>query len=215
MLSKRTIVAFATAIALTTGAAVVAAAAAGPDVNVTITGLALRGYDPVAYFTDGKPIPGDYRITARYNRQPTVSPHRNIRSFLRRIRSNTCRNMAASAPSAPQKASRSTAIRPSGKSSTTSSISTSLRPCTIAGAKTSPAMSSRPTTIGRASRTRRPSNLRRPPDHVPVRGAAEALFRKRAAPANENGRRVLSGSRPRGAPYSLATTASFLTWPFW
>ena len=67
MLSKRTIVAFATAIALTTGAAVVPAAAAGPDVNVTITGLALRGYDPVAYFTDGKPIPGDYRITARYN----------------------------------------------------------------------------------------------------------------------------------------------------
>jgi YHS domain-containing protein len=67
MLNKRTIVAFATAIALTTGAAVVAAAAAGPDVNVTITGLALRGYDPVAYFTDGKPIPGDYRITARYN----------------------------------------------------------------------------------------------------------------------------------------------------
>jgi YHS domain-containing protein len=67
MLNKRTIVAFAIAIALTTGAAVVPAAAAGPDVNVTITGLALRGYDPVAYFTDGKPIPGDYRITARYN----------------------------------------------------------------------------------------------------------------------------------------------------
>ena len=67
MLSKRTIIAFATAIALTAGAAVVPAAAAGPDVNATITGLALRGYDPVAYFTDGKPLPGDYKITARYN----------------------------------------------------------------------------------------------------------------------------------------------------
>jgi YHS domain-containing protein len=67
MLSKRTIIALATAIALTAGAAVVPAAAAGPDVNATITGLALRGYDPVAYFTDGKPIAGDYRITARYN----------------------------------------------------------------------------------------------------------------------------------------------------
>jgi YHS domain-containing protein len=67
MLSKRTIIALATAIALTAGAAVMPAAAAGPDVNATITGLALRGYDPVAYFTDGKPIPGDYRITARYN----------------------------------------------------------------------------------------------------------------------------------------------------
>ena len=66
MLNKRTIIAFATAIALTAGAAVVPAAA-GPDVNATITGLALRGYDPVAYFIDGKPIPGDYRITARYN----------------------------------------------------------------------------------------------------------------------------------------------------
>jgi YHS domain-containing protein len=67
MLNKRTIIAFMTAIALTAGAAVVPAAAAGPDVNATITGLALRGYDPVAYFTDGKPIPGDYKITARYN----------------------------------------------------------------------------------------------------------------------------------------------------
>ena len=67
MLSRRTIIAFGTAIALTAGAAVVPAPAAGPDVNATITGLALRGYDPVAYFTDGKPIPGDYRITARYN----------------------------------------------------------------------------------------------------------------------------------------------------
>lgn len=34
------------------------------DVNKTVTGLALRGYDPVAYFTDGKPTPGDFSITA-------------------------------------------------------------------------------------------------------------------------------------------------------
>lgn len=67
MLNKRTFIAFATAVALPAGVAIVPAAAAGPDVNATITGLALRGYDPVAYFTNGKPIPGDYRITARYN----------------------------------------------------------------------------------------------------------------------------------------------------
>src|SRR5271156_6893858 len=68
MLNKRTFVSLAAAVALLTAAAVTTPAiAAGPDVNVTITGLALRGYDPVAYFTDGKPIAGDYRITARYN----------------------------------------------------------------------------------------------------------------------------------------------------
>ncbi|MGC2787212.1 MAG: YHS domain protein, partial [Roseiarcus sp.] len=61
MLNKRTFIAFATAVALPAGVAIVPAAAAGPDVNATITGLALRGYDPVAYFTNGKPIPGDYR----------------------------------------------------------------------------------------------------------------------------------------------------------
>ncbi|MBV8763527.1 MAG: tat pathway signal sequence domain protein [Hyphomicrobiales bacterium] len=40
--------------------------AAGPQINATITGLALRGYDPVAYFTDGKPVLGDFSITAQY-----------------------------------------------------------------------------------------------------------------------------------------------------
>lgn len=37
------------------------------DTNKTITGLALRGYDPVAYFTENKPVPGDFSITAVYN----------------------------------------------------------------------------------------------------------------------------------------------------
>ncbi|MCV6586689.1 MAG: YHS domain-containing protein [Marinibacterium sp.] len=41
--------------------------AAGVDVNATTTGLALRGYDPVAYFTDGAPTEGDLNITAVYN----------------------------------------------------------------------------------------------------------------------------------------------------
>ncbi|MEX3011987.1 YHS domain-containing (seleno)protein [Hoeflea sp. TYP-13] len=40
--------------------------AAGVDVNATSTGLALRGYDPVAYFTKGAPTPGDFQITADY-----------------------------------------------------------------------------------------------------------------------------------------------------
>lgn len=40
--------------------------AAGVDVNATSTGLALRGYDPVAYFTKGAPTPGDFQITAEH-----------------------------------------------------------------------------------------------------------------------------------------------------
>src|SRR5271168_3559134 len=68
MLNKRTFVSLAAAVALLTAAAVTTPAiAAGPQVNATITGLALRGYDPVAYFTDGKPVPGDFTITAQHD----------------------------------------------------------------------------------------------------------------------------------------------------
>src|SRR5271156_3724314 len=68
MLNKRTFVSLAAAVALLTAAAVTTPAiAAGPEVNVTITGLALRGYDPVAYFTDGKPVIGDYTITTQHD----------------------------------------------------------------------------------------------------------------------------------------------------
>ena len=45
---------------------VASALAAGPHVNATSTGLALRGYDPVAYFTVGAPTPGDFNITAEH-----------------------------------------------------------------------------------------------------------------------------------------------------
>ncbi len=41
-----------------------AAFAAGPEVNLDRAGLALRGFDPVAYFTDGKPSAGKAEITA-------------------------------------------------------------------------------------------------------------------------------------------------------
>lgn len=43
-----------------------AALAAGPDVNATSTGLALRGNDPVSYFTMGKPQAGDFNIVAEH-----------------------------------------------------------------------------------------------------------------------------------------------------
>lgn len=41
--------------------------AAGIDVNATPTGLALRGFDPVTYFTQGAPEAGLVNVTAEYN----------------------------------------------------------------------------------------------------------------------------------------------------
>ena len=38
--------------------------AAGVELNASSTGLALQGYDPVAYFTDGQPAKGNWKITA-------------------------------------------------------------------------------------------------------------------------------------------------------
>lgn len=48
-------------------ASVTGAFAVGPDVNATTTGLAMRGYDPVSYFTAGEPQSGKVNITAIYN----------------------------------------------------------------------------------------------------------------------------------------------------
>lgn len=44
-----------------------AALAAGPELNASSTGLALQGYDPVAYFTEGEATKGSYKITASHN----------------------------------------------------------------------------------------------------------------------------------------------------
>ena len=43
------------------------AMAAGVELNTTTTGLALQGYDPVAYFTEGTPTKGDWQITTLHN----------------------------------------------------------------------------------------------------------------------------------------------------
>lgn len=56
---------------LLTGAAVSvalasSALAAGVELNASSTGLALQGYDPVAYFTEGEATPGDWTITTSY-----------------------------------------------------------------------------------------------------------------------------------------------------
>ncbi|MGR3622685.1 YHS domain-containing (seleno)protein [Pseudophaeobacter sp.] len=43
------------------------ALAAGVEINASSTGLAMQGYDPVAYFTDGAPAKGSYKITSIFN----------------------------------------------------------------------------------------------------------------------------------------------------
>ena len=43
-----------------------ALAHAGEVVNINKNGLALQGYDPVGYFTDGKPVKGSPEFTATY-----------------------------------------------------------------------------------------------------------------------------------------------------
>ncbi|MGI9364680.1 MAG: YHS domain-containing (seleno)protein [Rhizobiaceae bacterium] len=43
----------------------VAAASPVPSLNLSKSGLALRGYDPVAYFNAGKPVKGDASITVK------------------------------------------------------------------------------------------------------------------------------------------------------
>lgn len=45
----------------------IATAFAGTEVNVTTTGLAMRGVDPVSYFKNGAPQAGDFKITAVHN----------------------------------------------------------------------------------------------------------------------------------------------------
>jgi YHS domain-containing protein len=54
------------ALALTCGLLSLAAWAAGP-VNTSKDGVAVKGYDPVAYFVDNKPVPGKPEFMAKAN----------------------------------------------------------------------------------------------------------------------------------------------------
>jgi len=47
--------------------AMLGSAATAGEANLTFQGLAIQGYDPVAYFTDAKAVPGDPEITATYD----------------------------------------------------------------------------------------------------------------------------------------------------
>jgi YHS domain-containing protein len=47
--------------------AAVSVVRAEKPVNTTFTGVAIKGYDPVAYFTDGKPVKGDSDFSFNWN----------------------------------------------------------------------------------------------------------------------------------------------------
>lgn len=42
-------------------------AAIAGEPNLNFQGVAIQGYDPVAYFTEGKPVPGDSAITVTHD----------------------------------------------------------------------------------------------------------------------------------------------------
>ena len=54
-------------IASLTIAAVASNLPAGQVVNIDQNGVALQGYDPVAYFTNGRPVKGTQELAASYN----------------------------------------------------------------------------------------------------------------------------------------------------
>lgn len=61
--------------------ALAAVARAEKPVNTTLFGLAIKGYDPVAYFTDGKPAKGDSKFFHEWNGakwQFATAEHRDL-----------------------------------------------------------------------------------------------------------------------------------------
>jgi len=58
-----------------------ACSAPTPPVNVTAEGIALKGYDTVAYFTDGKPVKGKKEIQYEWQGAKwlfSTEQHRNM-----------------------------------------------------------------------------------------------------------------------------------------
>jgi len=49
------------------GVPVLASASPAPSVSATEDNVAIGGYDPVGYFTEGRPVPGSTAFTLRWN----------------------------------------------------------------------------------------------------------------------------------------------------
>src|SRR5438045_3766894 len=71
-------------------------APAAEVINVDKNGLALQGYDPIAYFTDGKPVKGSPQFTASYKGATYQFASAEQNSCSRNRPQNTNRNLADS-----------------------------------------------------------------------------------------------------------------------
>jgi YHS domain-containing protein len=61
------LISIVTAVAAALIAVPAAAAATAPAVNTSATGIAMNGYDPVAYFLEGKPVKGQAQHRLEWN----------------------------------------------------------------------------------------------------------------------------------------------------
>jgi hypothetical protein len=74
------------------------ASSAIESVNVDQSRLAIKGYDPVAYFTQAAPVEGLQQFTAEYNGAVYQFPALKIKLYLMALPLSTPHNMAVTAP---------------------------------------------------------------------------------------------------------------------
>jgi len=139
-------------LALSTGLPVTSAATTERIVVDWHTGLAIGGYDPVAFFTDGKPIAGRQISNCATVAPSGASATSGTRRRLPRGPMFMCRNSAATIRSASPAAWRSREVRTTGSSAASGCSCSTIR----LGAKNSPptrsGRSPQPTANGRRSR---------------------------------------------------------------
>src|SRR6266849_2972639 len=90
---------------LTLGLAFPAFAQTKTLLNLDKTGVAIQGYDPVAFFTDSKPVKGKPEFPTDTTGRFTISPPKSTANFSRATRPNTNPRLVATAPTASRKAS--------------------------------------------------------------------------------------------------------------
>lgn len=90
--------------------------------KTTFGNLALRGYDPVAYFAEGRPLEGRKRFTHHYADATWRFTTSRIGISLHKTLRNTRRNLEGTVPGESVRPSSSMAIQRSGRSSTGNSM---------------------------------------------------------------------------------------------
>jgi YHS domain-containing protein len=80
-------------------------ALAEPKPNVDQNGIGLQGYDPVAFFTDGKPVLGDEKFHSTFNGVTYRFASVEHQKMFEKTPPSTSLSSAATAHTASQKAS--------------------------------------------------------------------------------------------------------------